>query len=1115
MTRCTRFKYARLSVLMFIFSIVFIDSSLAQENLSSKIAEFPWSRLVSETNGVKIKRTKPTSGYITFKDGTTKFGVIKLKTADGQLSKVELQEGKKSRSVPIADIVDLGLLGSPMQLSEEGRNRAVDTNSNFSPMIISLKDGSQKKGFAKFIVLNDGSSTLLFSSSLTSPVDMVRDYTQAEWTDDPEMVIALNSLPANETLKYGIVTGNSMQMAFDGINRTGLKIKAAKQSYDKVKHFLYESSKAIYKGKNGYAGFLLGLGIYEYLTPIDDEETDFRIGTPNIKGPKEGDPKGTGFLILMVVDGLDKSKFKTADYWVLIDYLNTYALYAQTKGKHAMARDLYEYALEQGYKHLAPDAEVLTAIKHNYALLQADLGNFNQASKFLKDATEEIERLKGRQSRVYSIALNNQAMLSAKMGLIATGKKVLAQAINIGKSQLPEYGIDYERMLTNQALLDHQSGDHNGALSRYSKVIENITNKGKKKLPDYDQVSLLQGVVLLDQFKMDNSLKLTLLNRLTTIQEEITEKYPEQHSLYGQALMLQGKYHLIINEFQQAKDLFEKANGVHAISLGTKSYNYLNSRSLLSFTEWKLGQLVAAQEHMTEVATTYLSLKDELFSTMSEQQREEYWNNVKPHIDLYSLFVASNAQTNPEWLTDAFNFRLQTKGILFSASSQLIQRAMSSEDDVVKNQFNEWVQLREDLLNSYNEDAQDKSSDAPSPEKLMTKINEIEQELAAKINLTGTPSENATFESLRETLMEGEALVEIVKVAPGEFFQEDPTYFAFIIKPKETQPQVVNLGSGSALEQKHYKRYLNSINARISDKVSYLNYWQPISSALKDIQKVYLVNDGIYSQINLSGIMNPEAKNFVGDQMDISYLTIPGNLLTMKQNQRSNDSLDLANVFLLGGPEFGTDKISPLPGATEEINAVNEILTSKGLQTKTYTAVLANEDNLRSMEKGHEVLHIATHGYFSQSKRSSSPLNTLMERPDFKSGLILAGAETEHPQYNGSNDGYFPAYEALHLDLSDTKLVVLSACETGKGEVVAGESVQGLARSFRVAGSQQVIMSLWKVNDEATKQLMTNFYSGWANGKNFEDAFRSSQQQLRNQPQFKHPYYWSAFVLLN
>ena len=125
-----------------------------------------------------------------------------------------------------------------------------------------------------------------------------------------------------------------------------------------------------------------------------------------------------------------------------------------------------------------------------------------------------------------------------------------------------------------------------------------------------------------------------------------------------------------------------------------------------------------------------------------------------------------------------------------------------------------------------------------------------------------------------------------------------------------------------------------------------------------------------------------------------------------------------------------------------------------------------------------------------------------------RSGIALAGASD---QYATGEDGLVTAYEVISLNLDATELVVLSACETGKGEINQGEGVYGLQRALRVAGAQHIIMSLWKVDDTATQELMVHFYKRWATTGDMRNSFRYAQQELRKK--YPNPYYWGAFIL--
>lgn len=205
-----------------------------------------------------------------------------------------------------------------------------------------------------------------------------------------------------------------------------------------------------------------------------------------------------------------------------------------------------------------------------------------------------------------------------------------------------------------------------------------------------------------------------------------------------------------------------------------------------------------------------------------------------------------------------------------------------------------------------------------------------------------------------------------------------------------------------------------------------------------------------------------------------------------------------------------------LPGTKREVNLIDSLYGVKHSPVIKYLSNDALEDSIKIVNNP-RTLHIATHGFFLESEEDGLQDN-YVQNPLLRSGLILAGANSYissgqiSDQVAYREDGILTAYEAMNLNLNNTELVVLSACETGLGEVKNGEGVYGLQRAFQVAGADAIIMSMWTVDDDATQELMTNFYEEWLSGKTKHDAFITAQKRLKDK--WKSPYYWGAFIMV-
>ncbi|MFN8342235.1 MAG: CHAT domain-containing protein [Cyclobacteriaceae bacterium] len=370
--------------------------------------------------------------------------------------------------------------------------------------------------------------------------------------------------------------------------------------------------------------------------------------------------------------------------------------------------------------------------------------------------------------------------------------------------------------------------------------------------------------------------------------------------------------------------------------------------------------------------------------------------------------------------------------------------------------------------------------------------------------------------------------------------------YAAIILKSQGPPKLVVLENGDQLDNRYAPFYQNAIRQRLDDPYSWQQFWKPFENHLSGINRVYFSPDGAYNFLNPGTFFNTTSGKYLIDEVSFVFLNNTADLLQEKP------ALPIQKATLIGFPDyqhrsgrkgnrnFTSDvnyqavtadtvasrfmqngEVSELPGTKEEVNGILPLLKESGIEVTTWLNSAASEEQMKQMEAP-GLLHIATHGFFLSEIPTADEgrgitgvtARKLSEHPLLRSGLLLTGAgETiaHGKSADEAEDGILTAWEVLNLQLNKTSLVVLSACETGLGQVQNGEGVYGLNRAFRAAGAQSVLMSLWKVDDQATQQLMKEFYRLWKAKGNPLPSFRSAQQKLKTQ--FGHPYYWGAFIL--
>jgi len=396
--------------------------------------------------------------------------------------------------------------------------------------------------------------------------------------------------------------------------------------------------------------------------------------------------------------------------------------------------------------------------------------------------------------------------------------------------------------------------------------------------------------------------------------------------------------------------------------------------------------------------------------------------------------------------------------------------------------------------------------------------NRLEKELSLKSSAFASSSQFKTTDSktLAATLKDDEAAIEIIRFPKFKKQFEEETQYAILVLDNKGIQQTL-LTNGTEMETKLASVYRKSIQYKVTDSKSYESFWAPVAPLVEGKKTLYLSLDGIYNQINLNTILQPDGQ-FVGDEKLL--ITVASTRQIPEVNSQSKLDQEL---LMFGFPDYGgTGEVAALPGTKAELEQIGKIAAGKGVRTKQFLQKEANEAKFKEETDNPDVLHIATHGFFlndlaeSQEVVYGVEISKAKENPLLRAGLMLADAENtinNAMEVSDANNGILTAYEAMTLSLDQTKMVVLSACETGLGEIRSGEGVYGLQRAFQIAGAETIVMSLWKVDDAATQKLMTNFYSEWLTSGDKLTAFKKAQQSIREE--YEEPYYWGAFVMMN
>ncbi|MBC7873171.1 MAG: CHAT domain-containing protein [Ferruginibacter sp.] len=791
-------------------------------------------------------------------------------------------------------------------------------------------------------------------------------------------------------------------------------------------------------------------------------------------------------------------------------YMKTIAsegLLYTTTGRFAQAEKFTAQALELRETKLGKTNMAVAASFNNYAVLHYNLGQYNESEKEFSAALSIIQANKLNEAMPYAIVLNNQAILFQSIGRYEAAVKLLEQALQIAGKVEVSKAKNHLKFFSNLALL-YQQMEKYAEAERIYQGLEKRLERGK---PEF--ANMLNNVAILAMLMKKEDRVEDMLKRSAEIYKT---SLGENGPAYAKVISDLGNFYRYKGRYAEAEPLLLKVLQIREQTLGTIHPLYVQSQEDMAILHWKKKDITKAYPLYHETMEKTLDFINLYFPPMSEAEKTKYWDMLSPRFQRFYNFAVEASGVNKDIISDLFEYRAATKGLLLNSTRKISAAILGGGNEQLIKDYTEWIDHKEQLTALYAYSKEELKEQSVNLDSLESAVNRMEKKLSenskdfANFYFTG----KTKVPEIQKELKADEALVEIIRLRNfDQVFTDGCRYLGLVITKNNPQPKVLLLENGNDLETKYSKTYRLSIKNKLGDEQSYTQFWAPFETELKGKKKVYVSLDGVYNQVNLYTLKKGD---YLINQYDIILLGNPRDLV-MKSDKKNGTAGKKAT--LIGFPDYGAGIIVQLPGTKVEVDGINKVLKSSGYQVAEWTQREATETNLKSSKKV-AILHIATHGYFLKDvEKTSWPIGVHADNARdnvlLRSGLMLTGASEAGKLTSGldsSNNGIMTSYEAMNLDLKGTSLVVLSACETGLGEIKAGEGVYGLQRAFLVAGAEAIVMSLWKVDDAATQQLMNNFYANWIKSGDKQKAFKQAQVQLMTK--FKEPYYWGAFVMM-
>jgi CHAT domain-containing protein/tetratricopeptide (TPR) repeat protein len=818
------------------------------------------------------------------------------------------------------------------------------------------------------------------------------------------------------------------------------------------------------------------------------------------------------------------------------------------QGRLCESEAQYRQVLDRLLASPDADADLVAGLRNNLAMVLKSDGRFAEAESLLVQARESRRNIRGEHDPETLTGTANLGLLYYDMGLYDRAEPLLRDALTLRQQILPPGHPDLAESLQNLGELYRVTGRLDLADHLLNQALEVYRAAVGEHHPAW--ATAINNLALLCMARQDWVRAEELFLRAIESRRAILG---EQHADLATSLDTLAGLYRATGRCSEAEPLCRRALQMRRALLGEVHPDVAWSLNNLALIAAATGRFDEADDLLRTSSAIDDQLIGQVFIVGSEAQRLRFLNHLRERNDLQLSLILRHRADRPEAARMALDLVLRRKG--------LAAEMLAAQRDSIGDQHDSTLTLVLEKLGQLRRDIAARTLTGPAPGESMAAHEEIlarwlgeredlEAQLARDLPQLGWDQRLREIDAaaVARALPAGSALVEYVRIEVRDFSAiagrgqpewQAARYVAFVLLANDPESvALVDLGEAEVLEGSvgralvaitgdlAYARARADAPATDAEDNLRRQVFDPLLPLLSGRRRILISPDGDLATLPLEVL--PWDGVYLIDRYQFSYLSCGRDLLRMQLPTRTGAGA----AFVAADPDFdfaGDGGAAPpvsgrqsrdldrghgalrLPGTRAEGEMIARLL---GVQALIGPDVV--KQRFRDLHSP-SILHLATHGFFLRDQtgfRATPGFPTpRIENPMLRSGLLLAGFNVwlSHGAVAVAvGDGMLNGEDVAGLDLVRTELVVLSACETGLGEIRVGEGVFGLRRAFVVAGAHTLVMSLWKVPDEQTQELMVDFYRRILAGEPRANALR--QAQLAIKARWANPVYWAAFI---